>query len=173
DAHVDVNAGGTAHLTDDGTDDDAAPNVDDHETVDDSAILGQTAHVHADTTGDATAVRVDQTLTGTVTLGATENDTDTTNPNDTDGDVATGSLGGTVGGGLHQAGTFFGGWLTPGAVTGDFGLNLTGSASNGTVETIDAPAGSGRWFPVPDEFDVSGLVGYFGTYTGHPNEPAL
>jgi hypothetical protein len=56
---------------------------------------------------------------------------------------------GTVGGDLNQGGTYDGDQLTPGAVSGDLSLNLTGSGSNSNVETINAAPGSWQQFPVP------------------------
>jgi hypothetical protein len=132
---VDVNAGGTAHLTDDGSDDGAAPGVDDQESVHDDAQLGQGQHIHAVTNGGATTVNVDQNLNGTLTLGGTENDTDNHNPADEYTDVANGTLGGTFGGNLHEGGTISADGTIQGvAPSGGLTLNLNGSSTDTNVE---------------------------------------
>jgi hypothetical protein len=133
---VDVNAGGTADLTDDGTDDDAASGLDVQSTVDDTANMGQGVHIHAVGAGNTTTVGIDRNLGGFVGLAGTETDTSNGNPADLDTDTAGGNLTGTVGGHLHQGGTVTGSTITPTATTGDFGINVNGHTGDTNVEHI-------------------------------------
>jgi hypothetical protein len=146
---VDVTSGGTDHLTDDGTDDDSAPNADDRETADDSAQLGEGVTIQAETAGGSTAVRVDQNLGGTVNLGGTLIDIDTIDPNDTDTDNGGGTLTGTVGGDLHETGSYGGNQFAPGPVSGDLDLDLDGSGNNTNTES-GRVSGLDLWSRVTD-----------------------
>src|SRR5581483_12170133 len=100
--------------TETGGDEATADGVDDQETVNDSADLGETTRIHTAVTDDgATTVDVDQQVDGPISLGGGENDSDSTNPNDTDTDVGSGTLSGPVSGDIRQTGTVNGGLRLP------------------------------------------------------------
>ncbi len=151
-SHVDVTAGGTTHVTDDGSDDDAASGVDDRETVDDDTQLSRGVHVHADVSADGTAaVAVDQQFDGGMTLGGSEDDSDSVNPDDRDTEDGGAHLSGTVGGDVHQTGTVTAdGQVQAAAASGELGLDADGSVTETDEEVLHADYG-------PEPGDPTGI----------------
>jgi hypothetical protein len=132
------------------------PGVHDRENITDSANLGETIDiVTADAGGGVTGIDIDQQVHGPISLGGGENDNENENPKDTDTDIGSGTLSGPVTGDIHQTGTVNGDSQHLNPANGSLDPNLTGTANDTNVEVIDAPAGSGLSYPVPNLIDVA------------------
>jgi hypothetical protein len=138
---VTLTVDGTAHLTDNGTDnDDAADGLDDDQQIHDDLQLGQDEQVFGGFDAGGTDIDYARQLNGTVNLNASEDKEDPRASTDVLGEDDTGNIRGNIGGEMEVSGRITDGQIGPMTTSGQLlDLNLQGSTGSTKTEKLEFP----------------------------------